>query len=92
MWDRARIDRFVDSVVALGRFLGDIALFAGTILVLWGGLTWLGNVVDHVFGLAPRGSIIVGQAGPFAFLGLVSGCIASLYAIPWVVKRAHGRR
>lgn len=91
-----RIDERVDALgrllVALGRFFADIALFGGTILVLWVGLTWLGHQVDLMLGTAPRGSIIVGQAGPFAFLGLIAGCITSLYAIPWVVRRAHRRR
>ena len=92
MIDRDAVDRFVRSVVAFGRFLGDIALFGGTIAVLWGGLTWLGAAIDRILGTGPEGSVIPGTSGPFAMLGLISGCVASVYAIPWVVKRAHRKR
>ena len=92
MSTRQSISRLTRLVSAVGRFLADMALFAGTILVLWGGMTWLGVAVDRALGTAPGRNAIIGQAGPFAMLGLVTGCIASLYALNWIVTRVRRDR
>jgi hypothetical protein len=89
---RQSISDLVRFASELARFLGDIALFAGAIVVCWGGMTWVGIGIDRVLGTAPSGNVLRGQAGPFAMIGLVSGCFCSLYAINWIMSRAHRKR
>jgi F0F1-type ATP synthase assembly protein I len=86
------VDRIVRFGSALGAFLADIALFAGTLAVVWGGITWLGYAADRMLGTDPHGSVIPGQSGPFAMIGLIAGFVASLYAVNWVTTRAHRKR
>lgn len=87
----ARLDAIAAAAVELGRFLADIGIFAGTILVVWGGLTWVGYALDRLFGTAPRVSVVMGQSGPFAMLGVISGMILSLFAANWVSNRRRRR-
>jgi hypothetical protein len=89
---RQRIAALGRLATAFGRVLADIALVGGTVAVLWGGFTWLGASIDEILGTNPQGRILVGQAGPFAMLGLVSGCISTPYVITWVVARVHRNR
>jgi len=79
------------AAAELGRFLVDVGLFVLTIVVVWGGITWLGYELDRFFGTAPRVSIVVGQSGPFAMLGVISGMLLSLYAANWVAVRRRRR-
>jgi hypothetical protein len=86
-----RIEAISRGAVELGRFLADIGIFAGTIVVVWGGCTWLGYALDRMFGTAPRVSVVMGQSGPFAMLGVISGMILSLFAANWVSNRRRRR-
>lgn len=85
------LDSLARTLTELGRFLVDIAIFTGTILVVWGGVTWLGYALDRLFDTAPHASMVVGQSGPFAMLGVISGMLLSLYAANWVGNRRRRR-
>lgn len=86
-----RVDALRRAISELGRFLADIGIFAGTILVVWGGVTWLGYALDKMFGTAPRVSLVAGQSGPFAMLGVIAGMLLSLYAANWVAGKRRRR-
>lgn len=84
---REHVDQLSRATVELGRALLDVLVFVGTIAVVCGGLTGLGFALDHLFGTVPRVTLVAGQSGPFALLGIASGMLLSLYAANWVSKR-----